>query len=79
MLLMLTLAQELKIPNLLERHFNEVNYFSISETTVVTNIVYFIKTRIFIYSFLEAFLMSKEFVLESHLWVPFVWKIFTSS
>lgn len=60
MLLLLTLAQELKIPNLLERHFNEVNYFSISGTIVVTNIVYFIKTRIFIYSFLEALLMSKR-------------------
>lgn len=67
MLLLLALAQELKISNLLERHFNEVNYFPISGIIVVRNIVYFTKIRIVIYSFLEVLLISKSICFRKSL------------
>ena len=67
MLLLLTLAHKLKTPNLLERHFNEVNPFSISGTIVISNIVYLSKTRIVIYSLLTALLISKRICFRKSL------------
>lgn len=67
MLLELTLAQELKIPNLLVRHFNEVNPSSIWGTIIITNIIEFIKTAVVVYSLLDVLPLSTKFCLRSSL------------
>lgn len=59
-----------KIPNLLERHFNEVNPFQISGTNVKTNTVYTSSKQVLeLTQFLTPSGFLKGFVPERHWWV----------